>query len=518
MDLTYDKLATLNKLSANYAVLEPFAQKYKKLSYMQLDYAVVHEISLFTLEPNFSFEVLESRLDEILSYLPAIKRIFAQPFIHLKEQDIILPTEAVRIVNNNTIQHISSHSELWTDVTRREIKPRKLLTRTYEDNYGIYENLVFCDVVDDIMAFVRANLRFIQELIYTNQTIEINFLERVNHLNYFLALGKLHTGYSRNFDSYYGVSVRCLNKLQFISNTIIPRLKRPVYKNNKIRSSKTKLRKTNILSMHKEYHQIYRLAKMFNGGSLTDKKVSETVDVENLQKNYFYFTQLLCTFALGHFNFECDENKQLNFTRLNAEFTFKRWKVKIRKVKLSKCYALTLDVRKDTYYRVALIPTVYEDNAELLNLVKTELYADEYVICCPYEDSAEQHATVDINSVESFRRLQQIVLRAMVYADKTRDECPFCSNKLNLNEKKSTPRRPVYECASCRTEIGTGYCPDTDKSYTYTKIANFKRRIPSVNNDWLFKRKREAQMYFRNITELDEDMEIICPHCGKIHQ
>lgn len=144
MDLTYDKLATLNKLSANYAVLEPFAQKYKKLSYMQLDYAVVHEISLFTLEPNFSFEVLESRLDEILSYLPAIKRIFAQPFIHLKEQDIILPTEAVRIVNNNTIQHISSHSELWTDVTRREITPRKLLTRTYEDNYGIYENLVFC--------------------------------------------------------------------------------------------------------------------------------------------------------------------------------------------------------------------------------------------------------------------------------------------------------------------------------------------------------------------------------------
>lgn len=517
MDLTYDKLAALSRLATNYAVIEPFAQKYKKLSYMQLDYAVVHEIPLFTLEPNFSFEALEERLDWILSALPAIKRIFAQPFIHLKEQDIILPTEAVRIVNNNTIQHISSHSELWTDVTRQEIKPRKLLTRTYEDNYGIYENLVFCDVIDDVMAYVRANLRFIKELIYTNQTIEINLLERVNHLNYFLALGKLHTGYSRNFDSYYGVSVRCLNKLQFVSNTIVPRLKRPVYKNNKIRSSKTKLHKTNILSMHKEYHQIYRLAKQFNSAA-TDKKSPEIVNVDKLRSDYFYFVELLCVFAIGHFNFECDENKLLDFSRLNVDFSFKKYKLKLKKVKLSKCYALTIDASKNKSYKVALIPSVQEDNKELLELVKTELPADEYVICSPYEDVEEKHATVDINNVESFRRLQQIVLRAMIYADTKRDECPFCNNKLYLNKEKSTPRRPVYECASCRTEIGTGYCPDTDTSFPYTKIANYKRRFVLADDDWLSKRKREAQMYFRNITELDDDMQIVCPHCGKIHQ
>lgn len=517
MDLTYDKLATLNKLAANYAALEPFAQKYNKLSYMQLDYAVVHEIPLFTLEPNFSFQALEDRLDVILSALPAIKRIFAQPFIHLKEQDIILPTEAVRIVNNNTIQHISSHSELWTDVTRAEIKPRKLLTRTYEDNYGIYENLVFCDVIDDIMAYVRSNLRFIKELIYTNQTIEINLLERVNHLNYFLALGKLHTGYSRNFDSYYGVSVRCLNKLQFISNTIVPRLKRPVYKNNKIRSSKTKLRKTNILSMHKEYHQIYRLAKMFGNNDVTNKKTLTPVDVDKLQKNYFYFVELLCVFAAGHFNFECDENSPLDFSRLTASFTFKNWQLNIKKVKLSKCYALTIDVCKDVKYKAALIPSVQEDNTELLELVKAELPADEYVICSPYEDAEEKHATIDISNIESFRRLQQIILRAMVYSDTVRDECPFCSNKLRFNEEKSTPNRPVYECYSCRTEIGDDYCPDTKKNYPYTKIANFKRSFVSFDDDWLSKRKREAQMYFRNITDVDDDIDIVCPHCGKVH-
>lgn len=516
MDLTYDKLAQLQKLSDNYCAVEPFARKYPRLTYMQLDYAVMHELSLFTLEPNFSFEALDDRLDEILSALPAIKRIFAQPCIHLKERDEIMPTEAVRIVNNNTIKHISSHSELWTDVTDEEIKPRKLITRIYEDNYGIYENLVFCDVIDDIMAFVRANLRFIQELIYANQTIEINLLERLNHTNYFLALGKLHTGYSRNFDTYYAISVRCLNKLQFISNAIVPRLGRPVYKNNKLRAQKTKLRKTNILSMHKEYHQVYRLAKLFASGG-AEKKLPENVDADKLQKNYFYFCELLCVFAAGNFNFECDANKKWNFADLTAEFACKSWLLKIKKAKLAKCCALILEVRKEKRYKVALVPSIYEENAELLQRVQDELSADEYVVCTPYEDAEERHATIDINNVESFRRLQQILLRAMIFADTARDECPFCSNKLTLDEERSTADSPLYRCESCRTEIGAGYCPETDKTFPYTRIANFKRPALAADDDWLAKRKQEAQMYFRNITDLNEDAEIVCPHCGKAH-
>ena len=59
--------------------------------------------------------------------------------------------------------------------------------------------------------------------------MEFDLLQRVNHLNYFLALGKLHTGYVRNFDKYYVVSKHCLKELTDIYNTIIPRLKRPVY-------------------------------------------------------------------------------------------------------------------------------------------------------------------------------------------------------------------------------------------------------------------------------------------------
>lgn len=517
MDLTYDKQVELSKLLDNYKVIEPFISKYKRLSYMQFDYAVVHNLTLFTTEPDFSFEVLDNKIDTILNALPAIKRIFAQPFIHLKEQDVILPTESVRIINNNTIQHIASHSELWTDVTKYEIKPTKLLTRTYEDNYGIYENLVFCKTIDDILAFARTNIRFIKELIYTNQTIEINLLERVNHLNYFLALGKLHTGYSRNFDSYYAESLRCLNKLQFITNSIVPRLKRPVYKNNKSRPAQLKLRKTNILSMHKEYHQVYKLAKYFVANNVANSTVTE-VDADALQKSYFYFCELLCLFSIGHFNFICDENKQMNLVRLCAHFDFKDWHIKLKKQKYQDWQLLSLTIDKDVTYKVIAIPSISYDNDELVESVKKAYPADEYIVFTPHEELDEKATLIDITSVESFRRIQQIILRGMVYSDSRREECPFCKNKLIVSEEKSLPDSPVYECASCRTEIGQRTCLDTGKTYPYTKIVGLRKTYQGGEDSWLVKRKMEAQMFFRNITPLNDDMEIICPHCHKTHK
>ncbi|MDE6001553.1 MAG: hypothetical protein K2G96_04445, partial [Clostridia bacterium] len=495
MDLTYEEQSELNKLIENYTPLEPFIKKYKRLSYVELDYMTVHELTLFTVEPDFSFTALEDELNVILNALPAIKRIFAQPCIHLKEQNVILPTESVRIINNDTIQHVASHSELWSDVNNDEIKPTKLLTKTYEDNYGIYENLVFCKTVDDILNYARYNLRILKELIYTNRTIELNLLERVNHLNYFLALGKLHTGYNRNFDSYYGVSMRCLNKLQFIVSSIVPRLKRPVYKNNKNRPAKIKLHKTNILSMHREYHQVYKLAKYLAVQNVGTEKPIKASDIAKLQKNYFHFCELLTVFAVAHFNFNYNGRYLINFTLLNMTFDFKGWKLTLKSSKCGKTDTLTLCIEKDKRYTVAIIPSVARDNCELLELIKKNVQADEHIAFSPLEDCEQNSIHVSINSIESFRRIQQIILRGMIYADDGRTDCPFCNNKL-VCEGGSTP---VYKCFSCRTEIHTGHCAETKKPFQYTKISGLTRRFLD-GDDWLIDRKKEAQMYFRNIT------------------
>lgn len=520
MNLTYEQAAELRDLVNVYNAVGEFVTEHKTLTYIQFDYALSHGLTLFTIQPDFDFEMLENKINVIVKALPAIKRIFAQPCIHLKERDEILPTESVRIINNRTIRHISSHSELWSNIKDGEIVPAKLLTRTYNDNYGIYENLVFCQTVDDILSFVRTNTRFIQELIYTNRTIEINLLERVHHLNYFLALGKLHISYSRNFESYYPLSVRCLNKLQFLSNSIIPRLKRPVYKNNRVRPAQIKIRKTNILSMHKEYHQVYKLAKSFASNKENYAEVSDG-DLLNLEKNYFDFCQALCVFAAGHFNFTCNESEKIDFAALNADFNFKGWRARLKRVKYGKTSAISLAVTKDSTYTALIVPTVSKDCEKVLQAVKEAAYADEYTVFTPYEDVQEEFdesTYIALTNVESFRRIQQLLLKAMIYSDGERDECPFCSNKLTLNEQKSTPQNPVYECSMCRTQVAYAVCPTNGSTYAYTRIAGLSKTVLDDSDRWLAKRKEEAQMYFRNITRLTKDMEIVCPVCNRIHK
>lgn len=517
MALTNEQQAELRKSFGNYRTVGAFVSARPKLSYVQFDYSVSHGLTLFMIEPDFDLETLENKIDEILKTLPAIKRIFAQPSIHLKEQDVILPTESVRIINNKTIRHISSHTELWSDIKEGEVVPSRLLTRTYEDNYGIYENLVFCQTVDDILAFTRTSSRFLRELIYTNRTIEINLLERVNHLNYFLALGKLHIGYSRNFEAYYAASLRYLNKLQFIESSVVPRLKRPVYKNNRVRPAQIKLHKTNILSMHKEYHQIYKLAKYF---ALRDEKAeNETTDKElsDLQKNYFDFCQALCVFSIGHFNFACNENKLLDFSRLNMTFKFKQWKATIKKITFRKRRLLSLTVQKDVEYKVIIIPSVCADNIELLEEIKANLAADEYAVFTPFDDDESNAMLVDITSIQSFRRIQQILLRSMIYSDNKREDCPFCGNKLTYNSANSSEDDFLYECIACRTEIYDKTCHTTGKRYSCTRIAGLTKNYGENDGDWLAKRKRETQMFFRNITELNDDMEVVCPVCNGVH-
>ena len=515
MYLTYEEQAELHKLAQYYNKLEAFMKTHKKLSYVELDYAVVHDLTLFTIDSDFNFDSLEEDIHKIVKTLPAIKQIFAKPFIHLKDQNVILPTESVRIINNNTIQHISSHSELWSDIQNGEIKPVKLLTRTYEDNYGIYENLFFCKTIDDILAFTRSNLRILKELIYTNQTIEINILERVNHLNYFLALGKLHTGYSRNFDSYYGESIECLNKLQFILNTIVPRLKRPVYKQNKVKPKYLKSHKSNILAMHKDYHQVYKLAKYFSLHNIGEEKQLVAVDMKELQKNYFHFCMLLSIFSIGHFNFTCDPEKQITFSKLSMNFQFKKWKLKLSTKKIGDLQTLQFNIEKDQKYKIILIPSLEKEADEVLKKIQEKEKAEEYIICSPYEE-IKNTTEISMTSIESFRRIEQILLRGMVYADHKREDCPFCNHKLVLNTEKQEIHQIVYECSSCRTVLEECNCPTQNKTYVYTKIAGLnKARIDG--DPWLIKRKQEAQMYFRNITKLNEDMEILCPYCNQVH-
>lgn len=513
MEFTIEEQEEYNKLIDNYAFLLPFLQKYKKTSFLQFDYALVHDLTLFRIDPSFSFDNLDKDIAEILKVMPAIKSIFAKPFIHLKDQNVIIPTEAVRIINNATIQHISSHSELWTNLNEDGIKPSRLLTRVYEDDYGIYENLVFCQTIQQILSYTRYNIQLLKDLIFTNQTIEVNILERVNHLNYFLALGKLHTGYSRNFDLYYHRAENSLNKLMFILKTIQPRLKLPVYKNNKKNLKSVKVHKTNILAMHKDYHQIFKISKYFENHKSIPQKELTKGDLEILQKEYSMYCIWLLIFSITHFNFSCDENKEILFSRLNMKFELKDWSIQLKNKSLLNHNILWIEIKKDRSYQIVCIPTILKDSSDLERSIKEEIKADEYHILSPFE---EKPLPIQVTDIESFRRLQQVILRGMIYADQKKDVCPFCQKPLAKIESENASMQ-IYECLSCRTRIVDTACPTTNQTYSYTEISGLAQQMIQKDS-WLYKRRKEAQMYFRNITEITDDLKVVCPHCQQIHQ
>ena len=84
-----------------------------------------------------------------------------------------------------------------------------------------------------MLSYLRKNIRDLKNLMYASNKLEFNLLERVNHIQYFLAIGKLHTGYIRDFNKYYDIAKVYYDRMNLIYTTLSARLKRNVYRLNK---------------------------------------------------------------------------------------------------------------------------------------------------------------------------------------------------------------------------------------------------------------------------------------------
>jgi RNA polymerase subunit RPABC4/transcription elongation factor Spt4 len=104
----------------------------------------------------------------------------------------------------------------------------------------------------------------------------------------------------------------------------------------------------------------------------------------------------------------------------------------------------------------------------------------------------------------------------MIYSDTERKECPFCDNVLIPGEKEGS-----YECEGCKTLIVDTVCPTKSEPYTYTDILGYEKEVYDIEKyngeDWMYYRKLEAMMHYRNITRIDDEGEVICPVCNRKH-
>lgn len=448
------------------------------ISYPEFDALTQTDLNLFALREDIDLEGLEATLDRIISALPALRHIFSSPIIRLRDSGEILPVEAVRVVNNKTLAHISVHSELWQNVKDGQLIPRKLMSVRQEDDYALYENIVFARTVDAILRLTSANHAVLRDMLYANREMRFNLLERENHPSYFLALGKLHTGYLRDYDKYLLPIERCFEKLGVIERTLTSRLSMPVYKKCKKSKTKLSLKRTNIFRSQKDYRKLYSLAKYLSDIGAADLSEASLVDTEE----YSLFCAMLCVFAAGHFNFKFDKYRTIDFTSINTSARFGNWLLDIKAID----GGIMLSVKKEYEYKIFLSP-----------IKEAEIEADEVITVTP--DGVES-LRLSLYDIDSFRRIQQILFRAMIYADESHDICPFCGKAMTKTDHSC-------ECGACRTVIKLNICPETGEIYYSTAIKNFTRK--SHGGEGLY--------YYRNITPLAADGKILCPKCGKEH-
>ena len=502
-----------NGMEEDYARVADFVQRRRKISYGQLDSSILRDVNLFALPENFDFVGLDRAAEVIIASLPAIKRIFAKPITHIKTTSEILPVESVQKINNETVIHAAVHSELWENITVEGLKPRKLLTEDHRDNYAIYENLVFAKAIDMILSFVSKNIHFLNEVLYANRDLQFNLLERENHLSYFLAIGKLHTGYIRDYEKYTALAENCLDKLLFIDRVIRSRLATPVYKYCKNSGGKLTLKKTNIFRMHKDYHKVYLLVKWFSE-SMQEDANNKTPQKEISTENYRLFCTLLSVFAAGHFNFSFLEGEMLDLKNLDAKAEYLGWKLRIESLDFKGIKPLRFTFAKDKVYRIMLLPEQdFEKGKKHIESLMRKVEANEFLVALPMDES-DKAVQLSLYDIESFRRIQQILLKGMIYSDSTHSDCAFCGSEMIETEEG-------WECSRCRTKIFERKCPKSQERYFATTIKHFTPKVLQDDSSragrYINHKKAEAAMNFRNITKISESGDLICPLCDNLH-
>lgn len=493
-----------------------FTKDHPRVSYGELDAHMLGDLRLFGVPKDAYFRQIEGYLDAILHALPAIKRIFAKPIVRLKDVSEIVPAEMARIINSHTISHASNHSELWDDITEEGVKPRRLMTVGRTETYAIYENIVFARTVDSVLRFLRTVRDLLKDVLYNCRDMQFNLLDRTHHQSFFLALGKLYVGYSSALETQYASYFRCMEKINFIEKVLRARLHLPVYAQCKKRGGKAALKKTSIFRVHKDYREVYRLARRMED-EIELKELMAASDENFPWEEYRAYAILLSIFAAGHFNLAFSKEEIFDFAQLQAVCHFKDWRLALEAPNGYSHGVLVLRFQKEISYTVCLILAEKKTaSSAFVKQIRQEICADEYLFANAREYGEEGVVYLSPFNIDSFRRFQQIFLRGMILSDTKRETCPFCGNGLERRENLCT-------CGVCRAEIKEMRCPDTGEPYVISGIQKYayaerNEKKRHGYEDFLHDRYLEASLHFRNITPLSPDGNFVCPRCGKVHE
>lgn len=477
----------------NYQSIDKFTKKNKKKNLNEFSNYLSTNLDLYLSFSIENVDKIDLLCDQIISSIPYIKQIFKKPFIVLNFQDEVLNVEKVKRMNSNTFSHLSRHIELINSFDNNKIKPKKLLSKIYIDDYTIYENKVFTILINQILLMISKRMSFLKDFISLSNRFNTNFYDSSYHKNYFLALGFLRMSYLRSQNKNYQKIKDLIGKMDYILKIIQPRLKKTVYKeNNKhLKSNNIKLKRTNLFYHDKNYSKIYILFKYMKDNELIETKLPK-FKLEQAYSNYVLF---LLHFAITNFDFKPIEDV-LDVNSPNIHYELSKFKLNLYKNNSHFTLEFKYGIKR---YKINLYLENYENN---INDNEDNIILTKF----PIDYFSSNKVYISINNIDSFRRLQQIILKGMIYSQNKFSICPYCQNGLFQKHKD------YYFCPFCKLEIQKVICPTTKKPYFITSLYN-KKELRNIDTNYL-----EARYNFKNITKIDKEGNFICPCCNNIHK
>ena len=100
----------------------------------------------------------------ILTLLPHLQQVCRTPRLYLKVEEQRLPISRARRTPARAIADLVSHPGDWEHRTLRSIQPARVLARTLEDEWSIYENLVAVRLVDHLLTYLAQRVEELREI------------------------------------------------------------------------------------------------------------------------------------------------------------------------------------------------------------------------------------------------------------------------------------------------------------------------------------------------------------------
>lgn len=288
------------------------------------------KIPLCTFNRKFESITKDYDVEAMSECVCKLPHIFNKPKQHLKQVNEVRPAAIVSRIGQESISHLASHSEHWKGIKASGLVPERLLARSLEDDYAIYENLVVKTMVDKLYHDMKL---LSEENIDCGMQMDVDDGHAVSGelKTYFHARDVLLKGMDEDTVAYNQLILeeqrsyiqQILEKLSKCRSTPLYRaLKRtkPIY---------GKLKKTNIFMMDKYYKYAYELWGLMENR----QEVSPYEAVQDIRGEYALFCKILFIFALKYFHFELDDENADVFSNQIFEpikYSFAKWHLLIK--------------------------------------------------------------------------------------------------------------------------------------------------------------------------------------------